>query len=81
LATRELGKKVPEDYAVVGFDDLSFAEFTYPPLTTIHQPIFQKGKIAAELLINEIEDEDTERQKINLDPQLVVRDSCGARQN
>lgn len=78
LAARELGKQVPEDYAVVGFDDLSFAEFTYPPLTTIHQPIFQKGKKAAELLINEIENEDTDRKKINLDPQLIIRDSCGA---
>lgn len=80
LAARELGKKVPEDYAVIGFDDLSFAEFTYPPLTTIQQPIFQKGKIAAKLLINKIEDEDIDRQKINLDPQLVIRESCGARQ-
>lgn len=77
LAARELGKKVPEDYAVVGFDDLSFAEFTYPPLTTIHQPIFQKGKKAAELLIDEIENEDADRKKINLDPQLIIRDSCG----
>ena len=80
LAARELDKKVPEDYSIVGFDDLSFAEFTYPPLTTIHQPIFQKGRKAAELLINEIENEDTERQKINLDPQLVIRESCGALQ-
>lgn len=81
LAARELGKQVPEDYAVVGFDDLSFAEFTYPPLTTIHQPIFQKGKMAAELLINEIENEETDHRIINLDPQLVVRESCGARNN
>lgn len=81
LAAREHSKKVPEDYSIVGFDDLSFAEFTYPPLTTIYQPIFQKGKKAAELLINEIEDEETERRKINLDPQLVIRHSCGARQD
>lgn len=81
LAARQLGKKVPEDYAVIGFDDLSFAEFTYPPLTTIHQPIFQKGKKAAHLLINEIEDEDSDRKKINLDPQLVIRESCGAQQS
>ncbi len=78
LAARELGKQVPEDYAVVGFDDLNFAEFTYPPLTTIHQPIFQKGKMAAELLINEIEDEDADRKIINLPPQLIIRESCGA---
>lgn len=79
LAARELGRRVPEDYAIIGFDDLSFAGFTYPPLTTIHQPIFQKGKMAAELLINEIEDGNTDRQKINLDPRLIIRESCGAR--
>ncbi|WP_340106033.1 LacI family DNA-binding transcriptional regulator [Rhodohalobacter sp. 8-1] len=81
LAAREHGKKVPEDYAVIGFDDLSFAEFTYPPLTTIHQPILKKGKMAAKLLIDEIEDKDSGRHKINLDPQLVIRESCGARKN
>jgi LacI family transcriptional regulator len=81
LAARELGKKIPEDYAVVGFDDLSFAEFTYPPLTTIHQPIFQKRKMAAELLINEIEDDSTDHRKINLDPKLIIRESCGARKD
>lgn len=81
LAARELGKNVPEDYAVIGFDDLSFAEFTYPPLTTIHQPILEKGKMAAKLLIDEIEDEDSDRQKLNLDPQLIIRESCGAWHN
>lgn len=81
LAVRKLGKKVPEDYAVIGFDDLSFAEFTYPPLTTIHQPILEKGKMAAKLLIDEIENKDSARQKMNLDPQLVIRESCGARQS
>lgn len=79
LAVHKSGKRVPEDYAIVGFDDLSFAEHTCPPLTTIRQPIFNKGRKAAELLINEIENKDTERRKINLDPQLVIRESCGAR--
>ena len=76
LAARKCGKDVPGDISVVGFDDLTFAEYTYPPLTTIRQPIFEKGKCAAELLINEIEDEHAERKKMNLAPNLIVRESC-----
>lgn len=79
LAARQHGKKIPEDFAIVGFDDLSFAEFTYPPLTTIKQPIYQKGQTAARLLIDQIENKDTQTEKINLGPTLVVRDSCGAK--
>jgi len=79
LATREHGKKIPDDYAFVGFDDLSFAEYTCPPLTTIRQPIFEKGQKAAELLINEIESENYSRETVNLEPELVIRESCGAR--
>lgn len=79
LAANKLGKRVPEDFAIVGFDDLSFAEYTSPPLTTIRQPIFDKGRKAAELLINEIEDDSCKRRKVNLKPDLVVRESCGAR--
>ncbi|NBC27980.1 MAG: substrate-binding domain-containing protein [Bacteroidetes bacterium] len=79
LATREHGKKIPGDYAFVGFDDLSFAEYTCPPLTTIRQPIFKKGQKAAELLINEIESENYSRETVNLEPELVIRESCGAR--
>jgi len=77
LAAREFGKSIPDDYAIVGFDDLSFSEFTHPPLTTIRQPIFQKGETAAKLLINEIEDNDCIREKVNLEPEIVVRESCG----
>lgn len=78
LAARKMGREVPGDISVVGFDDLTFAEYTYPPLTTIRQPIFEKGKSAARLLINEIEDEESEPKKLNLAPELIVRESCSA---
>ncbi|MFO7847224.1 MAG: LacI family DNA-binding transcriptional regulator [Balneolaceae bacterium] len=76
LAAQKHGKDIPRDFSVVGFDDLTFAEYTYPPLTTIRQPIFEKGKCAAELLINEIENEHAERKKMNLTPTLIERESC-----
>jgi len=79
LAARNNGMRVPEDIAIVGFDDLSFAEFTSPPLTTIQQPIFEKGEKAAEMLINEIEADNSKPEKVNLEPKLIVRESCGAK--
>jgi LacI family transcriptional regulator len=47
---RELGLRVPDDLSVVGFDDIPVASQVSPPLTTVHQPLVEKGRIAAELL-------------------------------
>ena len=47
----ELGKKVPTDISVVGFDGLSLTESMVPPLTTIAQPIFEIGYTAAKFLV------------------------------
>ena len=51
----ELGKKVPTDISVVGFDGLSLTESMVPPLTTIAQPIFEIGYTAAKFLVDAIE--------------------------
>lgn len=69
---------VPDDIAVVGFDDLPFSQYTIPPLTTIRQPIYEKGTQAARLLINQIENKDGKSVHVNLEPEMVVRESCGA---
>jgi DNA-binding LacI/PurR family transcriptional regulator len=49
-AARELGLRVPDDLSVVGFDDIPVSSQVSPPLTTVHQPLVEKGRIAAELL-------------------------------
>jgi DNA-binding LacI/PurR family transcriptional regulator len=76
-ALHKSGQRVPDDVAVVGFDDLSFARYTIPPLTTIRQPIYQKGRYAARMLIDLINGKQTDIEHRNLKPDLVVRESCG----
>ncbi len=51
-AARELGLTVPDDLSVVGFDDLDIAQYTDPPLTTVHQPNREKGEEAVRLVLN-----------------------------
>lgn len=71
----EEGKHVPDDYSVVGFDDLFISSLTAPRLTTIHQDIQEKGKVAAETLISFIEGEPIENCNMILPVSLVERHS------
>lgn len=68
------GLRIPEDIAVVGFDDDSFATSVTPALTTVHHPIIELGMKMAETLVNLIEGIPTERVTM-LPTSLVVRDS------
>jgi LacI family transcriptional regulator len=77
-ALREAGRRVPEDIAVAGFDDMPFAARTDPPLTTVRQPIQRLGALAAETLIDLISYPDTGPRRIILSTELVIRASCGS---
>lgn len=68
------GLRVPQDVAVVGFDDLPSASRTTPPLTTVHQPTVEKGKEAARLLIAQLRGEE-HPGSVHLETHLVVRES------
>lgn len=75
-ALREAGKRVPEDVAVVGYDDIPVAEFSDPPLTTIRQPMREVGQVATRLLIQAIENPGAEPKGTLLQATLVKRKSC-----
>ena len=74
LAIQGRGLRIPEDIAVVGFDDDSFATSVTPALTTVHHPIIELGMKMAETLVNLIEGNPTERVTM-LPTSLVIRDS------
>ncbi len=76
-AIREAGLKVPEDIAVISFDDIPAASRYQPPLTTVRQPIHQMGAIAAQTLIDQLESDDTTTpRRIILPTELVIRDTA-----
>jgi LacI family transcriptional regulator len=78
-ALHEVGKHVPDEVAVVGFDDMPQAATVDPPLTTIRQPIQQTGVLAVEMLIDILENGSDPPRRIILPTELVIRASCGSR--
>lgn len=70
---REHGLKVPDDVAVIGYDDLPVALHADPPLTTIRQPIQEQTKRAVEMLTHIIESPDSPRQEVVLPTKLIIR--------
>ena len=77
-ASLSVACRVPQDVALVGFDDLPFAKYMNPPLTTVHLPAVELARLACNLLICQLQGEQTCRQQIILDSQLIIRQSCGA---
>ena len=78
-ALAELGLRVPQDIAVVGYDDIPLLEYLPVPLTSVRVPTRRMGELAAELLLRHVEEGPTvPTQKIYLDAELVVRRSTVA---
>jgi LacI family transcriptional regulator len=76
-AAHSAGCLIPDDIAVVGFDDIFLAAHTYPPLTTVRVPVYGLGWTAAEILIALIEGDEV--SSVTLETELVIRASCGGK--
>jgi LacI family repressor for deo operon, udp, cdd, tsx, nupC, and nupG len=76
-AARRLGRSVPGDVSVVGFDDSAFMTCTDPPLTTVRQPIEMMGQAAVDLLVSQIDEAREFSDELLFEPELVVRGSTG----
>jgi LacI family transcriptional regulator len=76
-----LGVKVPNNVALVGFDDFDLAEITSPPLTVVRQPAQEMGRVAASLLFDRIERGELPQtgNRIVLPVEIVLRRSCGCK--
>lgn len=78
-ALQESGLRVPEDVSVLGFDDIYAAEFHNPALTTIRQPLFEMGRLAAQTLLKRLAENKDEAaeipQTLTVEPKLIVRQS------
>ena len=80
-AIREHGLTIPHDIALIGFDDLPFAQYTDPPLTTVHLPVQDLARESGEMLIRILNEKQPGCERVTLDTRIIVRQSCGARLN
>ena len=74
-ALYQAGLRVPQDMAVMGYDNIELARYLTPPLSTIHQPKDELGELAIDTLIHRMSDPDASQQTLVLTPELVERGS------
>ncbi|WP_078430034.1 LacI family DNA-binding transcriptional regulator [Alkalihalobacterium alkalinitrilicum] len=74
---KELGMSVPQDVSLIGYDETVWSKHLAPPLTTVNQPSYEMGKLAAEKLINLLNTKQKAEPKVTqLQPNLIIRESC-----
>lgn len=72
---QQSGKRVPDDFSIVGFDDINWCRMTHPMLTSVHQDANIKGEIAADYMMKLLEGEVIQKKSVILPVSLSVRDS------
>lgn len=76
-ALHQAGLSIPDDVAVMGYDDIELARYLSPPLTTIQQPKDELGELAIDTLLYRMTDPDSPPNVLTLTPELAVRESVG----
>jgi DNA-binding LacI/PurR family transcriptional regulator len=74
-ALQERGLHVPEDMAIAGFDEIPFAPLVQPWITTVQQPNYDLGKVAAEVLLERVNNPSGPHRQVMLSGQLIIRES------
>ncbi|MBA4383708.1 MAG: LacI family transcriptional regulator [Anaerolinea sp.] len=74
-AIKQSGLQIPGDIEIIGFDDIPMAQYFDPPLSTIHLPAFELGKVAGEQLIKMISSNNSEYPGVLLETELILRES------
>lgn len=77
-AAQKRGLVVGRDVTITGFDDIPLAEHSHPPLTTVHQPVYDIGRQTCDMLVRLIQGETLAERHVLLQPELIVRESSGA---
>ncbi|HBQ80995.1 MAG TPA: transcriptional repressor PurR, partial [Erwinia persicina] len=76
-ALYQAGMTIPQDIAVVGYDDIELARYMTPPLSTVHQPKDELGELAIDALLHRLADPAAGPQLLILTPELMERASVG----
>lgn len=75
-AIRNRGLRIPDDISVLGFDDIPQASLVRPALTTVQQPLEKMGRLAAQMLLDLLENPAQKVERIELPTKLIIRESC-----
>lgn len=78
-AVYECGIAIPDAMSVVGFDNMPYAEWVTPALTTVHQPLLEMGRVATKMVLRLIAGEPIETIRVELATPLITRASCAPR--
>jgi len=79
-AARNMSIKIPDDVAIIGYDDIHLCDYTSPTLTSVRQPKHEMGVMLCERLIQSIEKNIDHFPAVHIKPQLIIRESCGCPQ-
>jgi len=80
-AIQDAGLSVPDDIAVVGYDNREFTWIARPKITTVEMPVYEMGRIAAEILLQQIADGTRANEEVKVKGELIIRDTCGANES